>query len=1007
MPTVIYGWRDAAMLWRRTFLFLIFLFLSHPARLDAQIEIPPGYVLDPNGPYFLSVRAITIPDIDKASDFAVADLDGNGGKEIVVSSRDKGIIKVLKDFNLDDSNPTHFGLSAPSPEQLRIMDMDGDGLLDIAVSTRVDLVRQSVHIFYRTAGELEPQSFIPSVVFSMESATPPNPAFDLGDIDGDGDIDILFNRYDYSIGGSRLFFLRNEGNRQYTPIELMFNSNYAGKVYLEDFNLDGMLDLALLSSSASPKKGTFFYQGNGVGFDYQSYFSSSSPYLLATIESAVGGLDSVVVLDNNNTSYYSSNPVTLYYCTQKSPFLFVSVDDREGVYSWAMKYVSGLTGNGNGIFVSFIEQTIMGVKLFRIGDKGFVQEYPPFFPINIIPSSLQWEDINQDGLNDLLALETSQLPNMGNKIAILLQEPRFIPATPTPTPTMTPTFTPSPTATITPTWTPAPTFTPTATSTHTWTPSPTFTPTATSTHTWTPSPTFTPTVTSTYTPTSSPTFTPTVTSTYTLTPTPTFSPAATWTYTATPTATATYSPTPTFTSTATFTPTPTKTPAPTNTFSPTPSDTPSPASTNTPRLAPTYTFTPSATRTRTPTTKATDTPTPSFTPTNTLTPTPTPTFTATPSLTPTLSPTATFTPPPAATSTAVPTPPPSADRFTRRDVTEAGIDLQDLAFADADGDGREELFLISGEGNELVMLKIQDENEMQVKDRLGGLARPRTILPLLREARARLAVSLDIDFQLTLVDYSAADGFMEAARLDLWDVILRSFLVDYTGDGIPDIVTLGEFDGNLSIFPGKEDGTYEDGVILGVGRNTVDTAIFDMDKDGRMEVLILTKGSSTINLYQVLPGGFLFPVYNKKAGKDPVSCAVGDMDGDGFSDAVIANSGDNTLTLFLSGGAYGLNQRQSLATGEKPVFVLMKDMDGDGRDDILTVEEKANTVSIYYAKSLDAPVSMETVAQPVTIDAGDLNGDGRPEFAVIGSERDRAAVYLSDGGAAVGDWSLY
>ena len=111
--------------------------------------------------------------------------------------------------------------------------------------------------------------------------------------------------------------------------------------------------------------------------------------------------------------------------------------------------------------------------------------------------------------------------------------------------------------TNTPTVTPTPSLTPTATPTPTETGTPTPTPTPTLT------PSLTPTPTETGTPTPTETGTPTGTPTTTLTPSLTPTPTGTGTLTSTPTTTLTPSPTPTPTKTGTPTATPTNTPTPT------------------------------------------------------------------------------------------------------------------------------------------------------------------------------------------------------------------------------------------------------------------------------------------------------------------------------------------------------------------------------------------------------------------------------------------------------------
>ncbi len=530
---------------RTHFYYLIALFIL-PIVSFAQSTPPPGFDYDPNGPYFHEVEVFIIPGIESSSDLLVRDLTGGEQPEVVICSREEDVITLLKDFELNDPFANMEKIEIFRPDRVAAEDIDQDGLMDMVVSNRFrdEEAGQSLNIFYQNDPELGLDTFSRYEAYRTGAVGNFPPYFALGDVDNDGDNDLLFNRMDYQ--QNVITLLENDGNGQFEASPTSFENYNASKMLLHDIDEDGYLDLALFSSFISEEKGIYFYKGDGSGdFTYQSKIVLPAPAHIAFLPGAEGELPILVVHDSATATmgFVDVNARLLLY-QQESPFQFSSHDERTiGTYSFTMKAIDSVVGADSGVWVSMKDETEhMAVKLYKIKDGEFITDYPPSILTSIIPNRIEWEDVNGDGLNDLIVLETSWFHGMGNRIGVLLQEKRIVTHTPTPPPTAIPTNTFTPTPTQAPTEPPTPTSTPTE-----------FVP---------PTPTFTPTPVDTPTPTPSDTPSPTITpSTPTPTLTPTPSPTRTYTPTFTP------SPTPTGTATPTLTPTPESEPSPTPTYS--------------------------------------------------------------------------------------------------------------------------------------------------------------------------------------------------------------------------------------------------------------------------------------------------------------------------------------------------------------------------------------------------------------------------------------------------------
>src|SRR5262245_61246707 len=144
-------------------------------------------------------------------------------------------------------------------------------------------------------------------------------------------------------------------------------------------------------------------------------------------------------------------------------------------------------------------------------------------------------------------------------------------------------------------------------------------------------------------------------------------------------------------------------------------------------------------------------------------------------------------------------------------------------------------------------------------------------------------------------------AFEDAVSYPVGDQAEEGVLVDFTGDGRPDLViTSGEPD-KLEFLANRGDGTFDDPVLMLTGNGTGPEGIAsgDFDGDGDVDLLIVMSGRDEVRLALADGSGHFALGASFAVGSDPRIVAAADFDGDGRVDAAVANrvSGDVSVLI--------------------------------------------------------------------------------------------------------------
>jgi hypothetical protein len=237
---------------------------------------------------------------------------------------------------------------------------------------------------------------------------------------------------------------------------------------------------------------------------------------------------------------------------------------------------------------------------------------------------------------------------------------------------------------------------------------------------------------------------------------------------------------------------------------------------------------------------------------------------------------------------------------------------------------------------------------------------------------------------------------------------------DFNGDGIPDLAVAPVLDeGNSEVLLGKGDGTFtiaKGSFGIANGTSTSNSiAVGDFNGDGNLDVVETCASFDdqpcNLLLIQFGNGDGTFMQSSGIPGipldfSGSQSVAVGDFNGDGQPDLAVTNSGANGVNVFLNREG-GLTAVSAIpATGDSPSSIARADFNGDGKLDLAVANSGSNNVTILLGNgdgTFTAAASPATGTAPNSVAVADFNGDGVPDLAVANASSSNVTILLGNG----------
>ncbi|GGF03992.1 FG-GAP-like repeat-containing protein [Hymenobacter cavernae] len=268
-------------------------------------------------------------------------------------------------------------------------------------------------------------------------------------------------------------------------------------------------------------------------------------------------------------------------------------------------------------------------------------------------------------------------------------------------------------------------------------------------------------------------------------------------------------------------------------------------------------------------------------------------------------------------------------------------------------------------------------------------------------------------FQFTTATSPSTGTFGTAAAVSTGLSPVATATADVDADGDLDLLVANSGASTVSVRLNNGNGTYSGGREVSVAGNVLDLAVGDIDGDGDLDFVTAHVSAGTGNILSVRLndgiGNFSLGV-DASVFSTPTSIALGDIDGDADLDLLVgATIGVGTVNLLLNDGTGRFTENFSQAvTARNPTELTLGDIDGDGDLDLLALYGAGNIVNVALNNgngSFASPQGVAVGSSPSRLVLGDVDGDNDLDIITASASTKTVGVRLNNGSGAFSNGS--
>lgn len=325
-------------------------------------------------------------------------------------------------------------------------------------------------------------------------------------------------------------------------------------------------------------------------------------------------------------------------------------------------------------------------------------------------------------------------------------------------------------------------------------------------------------------------------------------------------------------------------------------------------------------------------------------------------------------------------------RFTSLRQFTVGSGPRQILSADFNNDGRADLAVLNANSNNVQIWRGDGTGLFSLTNTVATGSGPfgMAIADINGDSRLDLAVAnFNVD-TVWLMLGNTLGGFGSPTTISTGLGPRSITFADISKDGRLDmLVTQGRIPGtgDLAVLLGTGPGTFGPPTLSGTGPAPTASAAADFNRDGNVDVVVMSSTGSTLSVLQNLgQGSFLLAGrITLPSGSFPHGIVVDDFNRDGRRDLAVANEFLNNVSVCLGDGAGGCTSVNSANnTGITPFAMTAGDFNRDNCPDIVTANNGDDTMS-YLQNNCSGNFSVTTsptgCTGPVSVSRGEVSGD--------------------------------
>jgi len=322
----------------------------------------------------------------------------------------------------------------------------------------------------------------------------------------------------------------------------------------------------------------------------------------------------------------------------------------------------------------------------------------------------------------------------------------------------------------------------------------------------------------------------------------------------------------------------------------------------------------------------------------------------------------------------------------------AGLQPNDIAVADLDGDGVGDLVIPYGGGGTaggLTVLRGLSDGRFAAQQTVPLLGMPRCAATgdFNEDGMVDVVVGTMMQGWIDVLLNQGAGALFKTSDYFVGEIVPDIVVGDFDEDGHLDVVA-GELGGLNRLFRGSGAGTFSR-TTLAIGQ-TSGLAVGDFDADSHMD-LANTQGGyfNTVRSWRGAGDGTFKLVSTTTVNCCPTALDLVDLDGNGTPD-LIATTGEVSSILFNDGAGVFTNEG-TLAQPDAPVTSVGCDLDGDGVREVITACGFGDSLTVYRR---GATVSVPPIATLVQMRVAPSPTRAYTRLVISGLESDAlVAIY--------------